>query len=665
MSGLLNIACNVTGSPFSFNLAAPVQITKKPDTGELQKITAIQQRSDLLDAPWSFMGLTGMAVPKAYLREHDSYSFEEKNIDTRWAGMWCLGPKGRTTTDIANARRVTGYAEGLGALWYWATAGTASNENIAYLVASTATWTNATASADWVTTVGGSMQFPRGMVSHNVSGAERLYAVVLIPVTAGGMWYQLIYTTDKTTWTIIDHVNEADTPTGSTANSAFYLESLNVAGTQTLYTLAQSAAGAVVTLRQSINNGTTWTSSTGGTLATVSTPRALVKFKNSAGAEQIFVFLQEGIYRYTGSTFVQEFDFRGDLDTNNGLFPTPALGGKILAVPQGRKLWAYYWSSLGRFERYDLSEGLHALPAYRIGRILALSTTQNFLWVAIGGESASTTAGVYAIDAQGVWHGPLYDIGTANRQVRAMYGSSQDDNIMRLHIAVDNGTANDTDQIYLQDIDTDPRYVTSYQHAPSGSLVLPKNARYLDELTARWRYLEATGTGFTSNNKITAVYAVADSSPIGADGSWGSSIGSITANAGSVNFTATPTGTGQNARALQVRIDLAGTSDASPYVEVINIGVKKNLPVKMIRTFVIDPHSQGTTRPMQVVLDEIETLITSATDMTVTYGQETTALTMEFWRYGEPIAYEYKTYRNGTVQDHADIQRIILKMVDT
>ena len=179
--------------------------------------------------------------------------------------------------------------------------------------------------------------------------------------------------------------------------------------------------------------------------------------------------------------------------------------------------------------------------------------------------------------------------------------------------------------------------------------------------------MEFTGTNISSTNKVTDVFAVADAAPIATNGSKGTTLGEVTANAGTVNFPATPAGTGLNAREVQLFVGLEGTSDASPYIETTNVYVKTNLPTKYKREFLIDvfASASGSVNPMQQVLDNLETLISAATDSSVIYGEETTAIVMEPWRYDDgPILYENKPQRTGTVNEQTEINTIILRMVD-
>ncbi len=175
-----------------------------------------------------------------------------------------------------------------------------------------------------------------------------------------------------------------------------------------------------------------------------------------------------------------------------------------------------------------------------------------------------------------------------------------------------------------------------------------------------------TGTNLSATNKVTDVFASADAAPLASGGSWGTTLGEITANAGSLNFAATPSGTGQSARAIQIRGDLEGGSNASPHIEGININMRTQWPVKYIREFPLLFEPQGSVQPWDKLLTDLEAILAAATDTNVTYGEETTAIPMEPWRYGEgPIKYNYKVQQSGTVNAQiSEITGVSLVMVD-
>ena len=193
----------------------------------------------------------------------------------------------------------------------------------------------------------------------------------------------------------------------------------------------------------------------------------------------------------------------------------------------------------------------------------------------------------------------------------------------------------------------------------------PKDDRLLSEFNGVWRQIQVGGAGITAANNITALYASADAAPLDGDGlaaGWGTTLGAITASAGTQPFAATPTATGQSARAMQVRVavgNVSGDDTLSPYLEAINITLRKDPPFKYIRTYEIDldASSNQSTRPRQAVIDDLDALVAATTDLSVTYGSEP-ATPMEPWFGGGigsfltgPILYEDRPSRPGTVRE--------------
>ncbi len=685
-----NLAITIGSTSYSFPIAGPVTVRLKPPTGETFRQTGTLQRSDQLDAPRSRSTLTGIGVsrivsddilPNAALR-----AFETLGMDA-WPGVVCLGPLGQTTTDIALARQVVGFAEGISKLFYFSENTTAARENICYFVGSTATWTNATATADWEGTAGLNVDgFPcRAMWEHNDAGTSKMYALRRTAISGGagggsGGQYQLMSSTNGTTWVPLSHgaYGAVIPPSGEvfsgddTDGTVQVYGGIDIDGTS--YTTSYS--GTTVTLRQATGTLATWTASSGGTLTSNAAPIALVKWTNASGTIMPFVMTQEGIYRYTGSAMVQVLSW-GIRDTNNGKFPVvwqPSdLDTDFLIVANGQTLWALYWDSNARLQakRIDPSYRTQGLPKTRRGRILALAVSGQFLWAWIGGETlsgATSTGGWYktAYPSPDSWIGPVYIASDITRIARAAIFSGADDNTARLHFSVDNGTASDTDQVFFANIDSDPRTVPTYLHAPGpGSIVYPKDDLGLPEMTGTFRKVEATGTNFSSSNKISEIYASADAIPLGGeDSGWGSTLGSIIASGGTVNFTATPSGTGQSARALQVKFLVTGTSNASPYIEMFNIYVKKQPADKRIYTFPIDLGARGTTGNRSVLLANLDAVLAATTDLSATWGGRA-ATVMECYKLGgQAVQYVDETGKAGTVNSLANPQQVLLTLVE-
>lgn len=677
--GSLNIVRGSTN--YSFDLMGPVSIVKKPDTGEIQKTVAVQRRLDQIDAPLHINHFSGLGVSRAVeaMQDADNRFWEGENIQ-HWPGMWCLGPLARTTTDKTGTHRVRGFFQYRNNFFYFDDLPSSGTGETIATWATTGTWTDATATSDFNATAGANSGFPCvGMCERSGNGASNSlgFAIRQAAVQNGAAFYQLINTNSTpTTWTVPDHTAAANTPSGALSVNCCGI--ININGT--LYTAVRNGQQLILRQSTSADAGVTWTTTATATEGVQNDPVAIIAHYDYAGTIRPWVFCSEGLFVYDGTSFYKAVDHVNRFGENQTARPgaiciwQPSGGpeGGYLAYAIGRQIRLVYWgdNNTPKVDIISPTYNTQGLPTIRDGQVTALAATPNFIFAAIGGDSSATTAGIYVRRAEYThplgWYGPIYETGTANRQIRAMGITSYDDNVVRLHIGVDNGGADDTDPLYFDNITSDPRTVSSYLHAASGVFIMPKNDRFLPEIQKVYRSIQVTGTGLSSSNKVTDIFVSADAAPLASDGSWGTTLGEITANAGTQNFSATPSGTGQSARSMQIRIDLEGASNASPYIEGLNVNMKTLWPVKYIRRFELWTKEAGSVRPLQVVLDEVEEIVSTTTDLNVTYGEETTAIVMEPWRYGEgPISYEYETEKGGTVNDHIKaINKVFLTLVD-
>lgn len=644
----------------------------KPRTGETYRQTGKLLRDDILDAPYSIENISGLGVSRAgaFQVDADNRCFEMPNMQA-WPGMICLGPAPRTTTDVTGTRQTIGFFQFRNNLFAFAdVAGTTSTETIQKWNVN-GTWGDSTAVADFNATVAGSGFLTVGMTEQD----GRCYALRTIFILNGAARYQLIYTTDGTTWTLIDHVNAADCPGPDTSYVCKGLVSI----VGVMYTATLNSSNQIL-LRQNAagNNGVTWTT-TATSKESVTSITGMGTYHDYADVERPFVFTPEGVFLWDGTTFYKAIKHNGENDSTAGknsvIWDVDGVPSGYLCYPKGKKLLLNQWigsSSTRSLTPQNIAPTFdtQGLPSFRDGNITALASTNNFLYAAIGGDSASTTGGIYVRRTGALhplnWFGPIYDIGTANRQIRAMFVSSYSDGVMRLHVAVDNGTANDTDLLYFDNITSDPRTVSSYLHTSStGYFVGAKNDRGLPETNKAWRKQEAIGTNFSSDNKIAAVYAIADSAPVASNGSLGSTLGAITASGGTVNFPATPTGTGLSAKAVQTVYSVTGTSNASPYIEAFNTYLAAFITPKMIRRFVVDLQGNGSVQSSAKLRTDFESIPSAMTDLQVVSGDRPATIMELYVQGGNALTYtDDPTKDTGTVNAHLNVKFGIVELVE-
>lgn len=666
----LNIVIGSTNYSLPLVPGEPIVTVKKPDSGEIQKTVAILRRGDQLDAPWSMTGWSGLGVSRAVevMPDADNRLWELRNMMV-WPGMMCLGPLARTVTDVTGTRRTIGFFQFRNNLFMYAdTTGSGTTESI-QTWATSGTLGDATAVSDFNATAGAGSGFNCvGMCDQD----GRAYA---LRATRVGTQYQLIYSTNGTTWTVVDHVNAADCPDAGGSNANVGL--ISIVGV--MYTAVLNSSNQILLRRNAAsNNGVTWT-----TLATstesVTSITSVIAYKDYTSTLRPVVLTPEGAFIYDGTTFYKFISHSGLLGFNSSntgqratVWDVEGVEDGYLGYPIGKNILLFNWGDNNGERKYLLGPAYktQGLPLFRDGLVTALASSPDFLFAAIGGDSSSTTGGIYMRSPQYLhplgWFGPFYSVAASNRQVRAMIVSNYNDNVVRLLISVDNGTSNDTDILYFDNITSDPRTIDDYLHTASvGTVIFPKNDRGLPELNKIWRSVEIVGTNIDTTDKITDIFASADAAPLSSNDSWGTTLGEITANAGTANFAGTPSGTGLSARAVQLRIDLEGGANDSSYIEGINVYVKSLLPVKYIRRFPVWARAQGSIRPLQVVLNDLEAIVEATTDLNVTFGEETTAIVMEPYRLGNgPISYEYETESTGTVNDQIrDITKVFLTLV--
>lgn len=670
MAGRLRVTSDgATGSPFSFALSDRHLVLAReiPLGGLLQRDAAAVDRGTSFNSPWSITTWDGIGVNLAAspIRNRDNRLWVSENVMTIFPCFACLGPNKRTTTFPAEVAAVEYnlFAHAAGDLWMGGTkTSTASTADEVLLYWDGSGWADTTFTDD----AGGNP----GTVE--VRGIIHQGSTVYVLMNSGADNQTEVWlATDRATWTIM--TNLPSTGTSPRAGTGFVTNGSNMwcCVNHSTATLIRKTADA---------GATAW--STAHTIKTGRhVNRGMVMWDDGAGTLDPWVTFSDGLYHVddsaAASTRVQVFNH-----------PESSYSGQSAETPfgllysDGPDLYLGDWSNNGRWQAVNLTARLeHGWPALKRGDITAVAFDHEKSWVlmAKGGDASGRNAGVYAFKLEenvfltgaGTWHNIYYN-GTANRVIFALFPSTETAGTPNLHIAEDNATASDSDAFRFQDYNQDPRLVSSYQHAASGNLILPKNDRSFREAVGTWRLVEGWGTGFDANNYLTA-YHSGDAAPIDSDGSWTqleSSAGSgttITASGGRAYFPATTDTTGAAARAQQLRILFTGTSNASPYLEIFNIYVQKLPAPKFIYEFIIDIWTSaggGTIQSRQKVMTDIRNLVASTTDLQCQWAEEA-ATVLQPWRHdGGAIQWEEASERMGTVNNSADVRYVRLLLAE-
>jgi len=204
----------------------------------------------------------------------------------------------------------------------------------------------------------------------------------------------------------------------------------------------------------------------------------------------------------------------------------------------------------------------------------------------------------------------------------------------------------------------------------AANLILPKNDRYLQELNGVWYQVEGLGTNFSTARYITA-YKSADAAPTDSDGSWtqlqdNAGAGDVIDGTTTVNyFPATPNATGESANTMQIRLGFTGASNASPYLETLNVHVRKDVVDKRIWSFHISLAGRGSVNPSAQVLQDMIDVAGATTLLQCEWGGHATGI-LEPWKGDEagPIQYSEDGEHWGTINSLANPTTALLRLVE-
>lgn len=651
----------------TFELAGTVLVYRKSQTGEVLRLTGRQDRSDALDAPWLLCHFHGIGIQRSHPQDRSEVDrhasgrmFDMPNMDS-WQGMTCPGPQKQTPTgSTLLSAAAKSFAQAGGFVWVFQQATGAAVENLYYWVGSTTTWTNATATADWEAVAGAAAGFPVAAVVDGLDG--RIYAIRTTVDTHGALEYLMGYATyaAPTVWTF-PGIAVGASPLGTVYGAV-------VIDTE-MFTVTWDGTSLVRLYKSTGTNFQTYS-----LLTTFNSPSAptsvfvwVMPQSNGGFARRVHVATRQALWRFNlstdtpASTMVQLIDFSQYADTNNAQSPVvwriEGTPGGHLVLQQGRNIFLLSWEGQsGNLRSLNIAPTYktQGIPLGRQGRVLGLAATGSFLYAAIGGEDATHYSGLFRFlppDQSGyvACIGPIYTLGTANRQIKAMFFSTSDDNVETLHIAEEVSAGGATSLFYFRNTEQDPRTLSAPLHAATADLVFPIEDRDFPEVTGTWRKIVFTGSGFSANNKVSAVYASPDAAILDMTGSWGTSLGSVTASGDSVNFAATPTGTGQSAKAMQLRVTVT-TTGQGPYITGISVYVRKNVAAKYIYRFPVRIRGLGTVRTPSAVIADLQTITSQGTDLSCEWNEYTgtnakilepyldapTALGVKMLEYSEP-----------------------------
>ena len=317
---------------------------------------------------------------------------------------------------------------------------------LVYFQASTPEWIDSTIASDT------GLNFCQGVVN----ASERVIALSAYPFgsTGGQGAVFLAWSWDKTTWS---------TSGGPTIQNNQFFVGIAVVGTTVNVLFANDHSFPTKWHIATINDPPT-SITIAKTVSANSFPHAIVSFPDSAGVETAWVAGHDAIY-------IED----ARLEATRFSDPTSNFTGQMircfvgdhdsLVWSDGRRLYAGSWGGAGSFDVVELTSRhlKDGLPTTQQGRITSIHCTTERGWVgtAVGGEDGSHNASVLVLDENG-FHCPYYN-GTANRVIRAIGFSREDDGKSRLLMMEDNGSAGDVAAFMFDDITENPALDSAYK----------------------------------------------------------------------------------------------------------------------------------------------------------------------------------------------------------
>lgn len=361
------------------------------------------------------------------------------------------------------------------------------------------TWTDTTVDTDT------GLNYPQAVER----GSERILALsAFVFGGAGGQDYTfMVQSWDGLVWAA----------TGATVQNNFiFLDMVDVAGS--LYILYCNDASYPTWWRLSTVTGVNFaTVTTQKTVASKLIPHFLVSYPNAAGTEKPWVSAGDGIYLEDARVI----PWTNPASTcPKRLLRSAQAGPDALFFCDGPDPYMAYWTAAGILRVDQMRIGIDGVPTEALGDIQDMWIAERWLFCAKGGDAASRNARVYVLDLEHpktdggdwAWRPALYRMATANRQIRAVAASREDDGTSRLHVAEDNGTANDSDLVLFPDILENPINVSGHTYgSASGSYqgVVRATRFNARNLTLRKAFDQGTfvGDGFSANETLSVKFA--------------------------------------------------------------------------------------------------------------------------------------------------------------
>jgi len=382
-----------------------------------------------------------------------------------------------------------------------------------------------------------------------------------------------------------------------------------------------------ITFSSSGDSGVTWTDESID-IGSGNGPQGLVVYPDIDGVDKLYLGTAEGIWLIDTAPSTWTFDllFPMSYSTDNGRDMEIHQGAIWFAQGVGNDSPApiFRMTVQGDSRQIESGYGLNfgdGVPAEMHGPVRRMKSSGDFLYISVGGGAASRFARILCWNGGG-WH-HMTKHTTQNLPIEWIDVGSEDDDVSRLHFAVKTA-ASTSASAFLGYADTNPRSGVAikreaYSDGNAGHIVLP----YYD-------------FGIPQEDKnFTSIHVIADDLNSSAsdeyiDGTYGHNGAAVTSTT-TGNFLSGTTkinlgsSAGQQAKNIGMRFNLrrGSTNTDTPKLRdiVVEGYVVPNIAYEHQMTIDIEESAIATGQSVETVIANLETLISTVTQVTFKFGQ--------------------------------------------
>lgn len=531
--------------------------------------------------------------------------FRDSTCDTRFQGFVVMGLLNEASTALASLQRTRASALFKSDIWVLGDTGTANQARTAVYTGSTTTWTITTNNpAGFAATV-----IPQDIIPYLDS--------ILIGVADNAPSLKTRSVTSKTAaWS---------TPTTDLAGFTINTPGANADGDYLRLCVVRGEKVAVIwdeangqiTFNSGTSAGGNWADETIN-IASGNGPQGVAVMTDGGGNEYLWVATREGLWEVDTSPATWTARLRVPMTphNDNGRWMTVHNGDALyVGVGVGNfqpaPMWRITYQNTGAARKpitetnlgLDQADGV---PSELYGPITRMKSVGEMLFAAVGGGAASRNARILCY-YKGGWHS-MFRNGTANQKIWWIDVSSDDDGTTRLHYAIRTGGATETIAFLGQPV-AHPASGVTFKRQASGYIEFPEVVLMPQNTGAIIKAI-MDATGASSTETMALLTDINGVSP-------------PTTSRGTFNDTTTSIGYGTSSRGLSgrtfnIRLNFAGSGDATATMRELEIWIKKNL--KALRGWIVPIDIEATSLlgskervPTETIWTNIDAVINSDT----------------------------------------------------